>query len=79
MHGGHDTARPGHHRGRGTRLGLAVRRPDGSLVETDLPEHVQTFFPVEKFAALVKDPAVLGYRVTSSAPYRRPSRFPAAR
>lgn len=60
----------------GTRIALAQRQPDGSLVEADLPEHVQTFFPVEKFSALVREPAVLGYRVVASAPYRRPSRFP---
>ncbi|MBQ9759674.1 MAG: DNA polymerase III subunit alpha [Opitutales bacterium] len=60
----------------GTRIALAQRQPDGSLIEADLPEHVKTFFPVEKFAALIKDPAVLGYRVDASAPYRRPPRFP---
>ena len=60
----------------GTRVALAVRRPDDSLVECDLPEAAGTFFPAEKFAALVKDPAVVGYAVETSAPYRRPSRFP---
>lgn len=60
----------------GTRIALALRTPDGALVESELPEHVKTFFPVEKFAALVRDPAVLGYRVEAPAPYRRPSRFP---
>lgn len=63
----------------GTRIALALRMPDGSLVESDLPEHAQTLFPVEKFAALAKDPAVLGYRVETPAPYRRPSRFPERR
>ncbi|MBQ7332701.1 MAG: hypothetical protein IJW39_05580, partial [Opitutales bacterium] len=60
----------------GTRIALAQRQPDGSLIEADLPEHVQTFFPVEKFAALIKEPAVFGYRISASAPYRRPPRFP---
>ncbi len=63
----------------GTLVGLALRRPDGGLVECDLPESVHTFFPTEKFAALVKDPAVLGYRVETLPPYRRPPRFPERR
>ena len=60
----------------GTRIAVAQQQPDGSLIEADLPEHVQTFFPVEKFAELLRDPAVIGYRIDASAPYRRPSRFP---
>lgn len=59
----------------GTRISLAVRAADGSLVESDLPEHVKAFFPVEKFANLINDPAVFGYRIDTPAPYRRPSRY----
>lgn len=63
----------------GTALALAVRRDDGGLVECDLPEDVRSFFPPEKLLALLKDPAVFGYRVETLPPYRRPSRFPERR
>ena len=63
----------------GTALALAVRSDDGGLVECDLPEDVRSFFPPEKLLALVKDPAVLGYRVEALPPYRRPPRFPERR
>lgn len=59
----------------GTQIALALRTPDGGLVECDLPEHVHAFFPTEKFAALIKDPAVVGYEVEASAVYKRPPRF----
>lgn len=60
----------------GTRIAVAMRTPDGGLVECDLPEHVHALFTPKKFAALVKHPAVLGYKVESPAVYKRPPRFP---
>jgi len=60
----------------GTEIAVAIRTPDGGLVECDLPEHVHALFPLEKFAALVKNPTVLGYHVDSPAVYKRPPRFP---
>lgn len=60
----------------GTQIALALRMPDGALLECNLPENFRALFPTEKFAELIKDPAIVGYAVEPVAVYRRPPRFP---